>query len=248
MEQLPRVLLSGNSLSDGLMWQFRLHAQTVCLVMEPNLPQVAERALAENPDLILLNLGSLDETVLRLVRTLREQQACPLIVLLASCDAEMALSVYEVGVDDCIIKPVVVELFVAKINAWLRRRMVMPVEMLNPLRVGSVYLDPVEKTLTLDNRLAVRLTNIEARLLYVLMSHAGRTFQTEELITLVWKNREEACRAILKNTIYRLRQKLESEPAHLHCIYTVTGFGYKFDLNMKPGTGKLIPAERNGEL
>ena len=243
MQQLPKVLLSSNSLSSGLIWQFRLQAQNLSIVMEPNLAQVIERALVENPDLILLDFGSVDEVSLQLLGKLREQQACPLIILVASSNADSALDMYEAGVDDCIIKPIEVMLFAAKINAWLRRRMVMPVEMLNPMRVGRVYLDPPEKELTVSDRIVVRLTNIEVRLLYVMMSHYGRTIQTDELIALVWKNKEEVCRAILKNTIYRLRQKLESEPANLHCIYTVTGFGYKFDLTMKPGTGKLIPPD-----
>ncbi len=247
MEPLPKVLLSSNSLSSGLIWQFRLQAKNVSILMEPNLSMVVERALLENPDLILLDFGLLDDAAFQAVRKLREQQACPLIVLLGTRDAASALKVYEIGVDDCIVKPVEVELFIAKVNAWLRRRMVMPVEMLNPLRVGQVYLDPPGKVLTVDGGIIIRLTNIEVRLLYVLMSHVGRTLQTDALISLVWKEKEEVCRAILKNTIYRLRLKLESHPANLHCIYTVTGFGYKFDLSMKPGTGKLIPAPRAGE-
>ncbi len=244
---MPKVLLSSNSQSSGLIWQFRLQVKNLSILLEPNLSQVTERALLENPDLILLDFSLLDDMTFQVIRKLREQQACPLIVLLGARDAGSALKVYEAGVDDCIAKPVEVELFIAKINAWLRRWMVTPVEMLNPLRVGQVHLDPPEKVLTVDGSIIIHLTNIEVRLLYVLMSHAGCTIQTDDLISLVWKNKEEVCRAILKNTIYRLRLKLESEPANLHCIYTVTGFGYKFDLSMKPGTGKLIPAPTSGE-
>jgi len=248
MEQLPKVLLFSNSLSSGLIWKFRLQAINLSILMEPNMSQVVERALVENPDLILLDFGLLDDFALKMTRKLREQQACPLIVLLGTRDAGSALNVYGAGVDDCVIKPVEVELFIAKINAWLRRRMVMPLEMLNPLRVGELYLDPPGKVLTIDGGIIIRLTNIEVRLLYVLMSHAGRTLQTDDLISLVWKNKEDVCRAILKNSIYRLRQKLESEPANLHCIYSVTGFGYKFDLSMKPGTGRFMPAPSSVEL
>ncbi len=127
MEQLPRVLVSSNSQSSGLIWQFRLRAKEISILLEPNFSQVAERALVENPDLILLDFGLLDETVFPMIRRLREQHACPLIVLLANWNAGSALVFYQAGVDDCIIKPVEVDLFIAKINAWLRQRVIMPV-------------------------------------------------------------------------------------------------------------------------
>jgi DNA-binding response OmpR family regulator len=229
MDQNPKVLLSSDSLSSDLLWNFRLQAKNLTIVMEQNMPRVPERALSENLDLLLLDLDLLDDELLQMIRMLREQLACPLIVLLSSWDAGSTLMLYDAGVDDCIMKPIQVELFIAKVNAWLRRRMVMPVEMLNPLRVGRTFLNPPEKVLTIGLEKAIRLTNIEVRVLYVLMSRAGHTVQTDELINLVWRNKEDVCRAILKNSIYRLRQKFETEITNLECIHTVNGLGYKFE-------------------
>lgn len=247
MEHLPKVLMFSYRLSTGMLWRYRLEENGINLVTEPNMTQMVERAQAENPDLILLDFDLFDRFTVPTIRKLRVEQSCPMVVLLTAWNADSAVEIYHAGVDDCILKPVDTEVFVAKINAWLRQRMVVPAEMLYTLQVGKMLLDPGENTLRLENGILVRLTNIEFRLLYVLMSHVGRTFQPEDLIALVWNNKDDVCWAILKNTINRLRQKLESEPANLRCLYAVTGFGYKFDLSMKPGTGKLVPSQKSVE-
>jgi DNA-binding response OmpR family regulator len=123
-------------------------------------------------------------------------------------------------------------------NAWLNRSMTVQADNLDPLRVGTIILIPTENVVSLDNGSVIHLTNTETRLLYVLMSRAGRTFPTRELIQRIWKEKEEAGLDILKNSIYRLRQKLEAQPANLHCILTVPGVGYKFDLHAEQGTAQ----------
>jgi two-component system KDP operon response regulator KdpE len=210
--------------------------------MVPTLQKLTERAMVENPDLILIDLDLLDEPAIQTIRNLREQQACPVIVLISPWNAESSQRIYDTGVDDCVIKPVEAKLLVVKVKAWLRRRIIIPMEMLNLLRVGKVLLDPHQKVLIIDESVFVRLTNIEVRLLYLLMSQAGRIYHVDEMCTLVWKSNEEVCQAILKNTMIRLRNKLESGPANLKCIQFVTGYGYKFDLSMKSEPGTTVPA------
>lgn len=242
MEQNPKVLFSSSSLTSEFASLFPPEAKDVRVLMEPDHQKLIERASAEAPDLILIDFGLLDETALQMLRLLREQQACPILVLLPIWTAESALSLYEVGVDDCLIKPVDVKVVTAKIYAWLRRRVIMPVEMLNFLRVGKIFLDPHQKALIVDDTIFIHLSNIETCLLYVLMSRAGRSVPMEDLVTFIWKSKEAECQKILMNTMVRLRQKLELGPANLQCISSVTGFGYKFDSGPRPVTGRLIPA------
>ncbi len=238
MNSVPKILMSSSGLTTGLLWKVRAASKNLAIITEPNLTSIVELAQVENPDLILLDLNPVTEKGLELINQLREEQSAPLLILITIQDTEQVLSIYEAGADDCISKPIEPEVFLAKINAWLRRRMAMPVEMLNTLKAGKIYLDPPNKILQTTMGAIIRLTNIEVRLLYTMMSRPNRPISTDELIELVWKNKEDVCRAILKNTIYRLRQKLESEPAKLRCIITVTGFGYYFDPS---GEGKTIP-------
>jgi DNA-binding response OmpR family regulator len=234
MEQLPKVLMSSNSLSTGLLWKFRLLAKSLALITEPNLPNLLQRARIENPDLVLLDLNPLTDSGLELIRQLREEQTVPLIILLSIHNAELVLKVYEAGADDCIVKPIEPAIFLAKINAWLNQSMILPADMLKPLRVGKVYLLPVDRLVSLDNGCLIRLTNMETRLLYVLMSCSGRTVPTDDLVRLVWREKANVGGEILKNLVCRLRRKLEEEPANLKCIQNIASGGYKFDLSTPP--------------
>jgi two-component system OmpR family response regulator len=93
--------------------------------------------------------------------------------------------------------------------------------------VGDIHFIPEERTLILDGQPPIRMTNLELRLMYYLMSHAGRTVTAEELFQRIWGSDREPNKATLKNAVYRLRLKLEPDPANPHYIRTVAG-GYQF--------------------
>lgn len=78
-----------------------------------------------------------------------------------------------------------------------------------------------------NNGEAVHLTNLELRLLYYLAGSAGHTVTTEELYQKVWGYTGEVDATMLKNVVYRLRRKIEADPASPKVIQTVTGVGYK---------------------
>jgi DNA-binding response OmpR family regulator len=58
----------------------------------------------------------------------------------------------------------------------------------------------------------VQLTKLEARVLAVLLSHAGRCVNTAQLIAIVWNGHRDATRNTLKQIVFRLRRKLAKHP------------------------------------
>ena len=103
--------------------------------------------------------------------------------------------------------------------------------MLDPLMVGNFHLIPSDRALQLGKSDPIHLTNLELRLLYYLMGRPGRTVSTEELCRRVWGHGAGGDVATLKNLVYRLRPKIEAEPAHLHYVHTVVSVGYQFIAN-----------------
>ena len=99
---------------------------------------------------------------------------------------------YEVGIDDYLIKPVSPSRLQAKIKVWLRRSASISIDVLNSLKVGTLQLFPSEKTILVENRGAVRLTNLELRLPYYLMNRPGQIVTIEELNQRVWGYNAEA--------------------------------------------------------
>ena len=79
----------------------------------------------------------------------------------------------------------------------------------------------------LRNGNAVRLTNLELRLLYYLMNRPGQIITIEELNQRVWGYTTEVDNTMLKNVVYRLRRKIELDPANPLIIQTIVGTGYK---------------------
>jgi two-component system catabolic regulation response regulator CreB len=73
----------------------------------------------------------------------------------------------------------------------------------------------------------VKLTNLEFRLLRLLMSRPGHVFPTAEIIHAVWGSQSESDGTLLKNVVYRLRRKLSSDGKESNFIQTFPG-GYSF--------------------
>jgi hypothetical protein len=124
------------------------------------------------------------------------------------------LETYKAGVDDCMTKPVSPSLFQAKVKVWLRRFGSVSSDEMNPLKVGTLQLFPTERMVMLKNGGVVQLTNLELRLLYYLMNRPGQIVTTEELNQRVWGYTAEADNTMLKNVVYRLRRKIEADPAN----------------------------------
>ena len=95
------------------------------------------------------------------------------------------------------------------------------------MKIGQIQLLPAEKMIVLDDNQPVRLTNLEVRLLYNLMKRAGHAMSTEELTEKVWGYSGEIDPTLIKNVVYRLRRKLEADPAKPSIIETVSGIGYR---------------------
>ena len=71
-----------------------------------------------------------------------------------------------------------------------------------------------------------RLTNLEARLLQLLLANGGHTLPLDRLTSHVWGNRGLGDRQLLKQLVHRLRRKIEEDPATPRYLVTVSGVGY----------------------
>jgi DNA-binding response OmpR family regulator len=223
----PRVLIVSNQQTTGPLWAFSLQQQNLYVVLEPAPANTLKRCELETPDLIVLDISMPDSQILELIKSLRADMVTP-IILLASMKSEgFMIDAYDAGVDDFLVKPVSPSLFNAKVKVWLRRSWSATTGTLDPIRVGGMHIFPNERMIIRDNGQPVHLTNLELRLLYNLATRAGRTVTTEELYQRVWGYSGEVDNTMLKNVIYRLRRKLEVDPANPLIIQTVAGAGYK---------------------
>jgi DNA-binding response OmpR family regulator len=141
------------------------------------------------------------------------------------------LKAYESGVDEYVIKPIGPLVFLAKVNAWLRRSWTVPTTMLESVQSAEFRLDPSARLLLRPDGSAIKLTNLEFRLLHFMMLNQNQVLNGVLLVERVWGYSWHGDSSVLKNVIYRLRRKLELDPQNPSYLKTIPGEGYIFRPN-----------------
>lgn len=186
-----------------------------------------EQHLSEPPDLVIIDVDNALDAALAACRRLRAEVANPILMFIYAHDEREMVQAYEAGADECIAKPIGRRLLIAKIRAWLRRAWNVPATALDALQAGGLQLDPAQRRLQTVSGATIHLTNLEFRLLHLLMSHPGQVFQGSEIIERVWGYDAEQDGALIKHLVYRLRHKMELDPGHPRFLQTAGG-GYCF--------------------
>jgi DNA-binding response OmpR family regulator len=227
MSLIPKILIVSDLQTTSPLWAFNMTQSRWEITLEPNPARVRQRWAEVLPDLIVCDIDS-EPVSIRLIMELREEAVLPILLLTSNHSDKFILKVYEAGVDECVLKPIDPILFEAKIKAWLRRSATVPMDVLEALTVDDLQLIPSDRVVVLDKTVPIHLTNLELRLLYYLMGRPGRTLTTEELCQHVWSYHSAGDPITLKNLVYRLRRKIEVDPAHPRYVHTVSGVGYRF--------------------
>jgi DNA-binding response OmpR family regulator len=177
----------------------------------------------QRPDLLVLDLNLPKLDGLDVCRRIRQLDKTPIIMLSVRSGDEAVVKGLELGADDYIVKPFSPSQLVARVRAVLRRAGV--VETPSVLTVGALTLDRSRNEVQQTNAAPLRLTQLEVRLLEMLMLNAGQVLTSEQLITAVW-GADGGDRAMLKQLVYRLRTKLEAGAPQAALIETIPNVGY----------------------
>lgn len=178
-------------------------------------------------DLIIIDTYTTNFDIIPLCRDIRTHFQKLILVLTYERDERLHLLLYDSGVDESIVKPLGVPFFLAKVSAWLRR-VEHHVRGEEQLRTAHFSLEPNRKRLVTAKGESLRLSTLECRLLSLLMTNQGYTLETDLIIARIWSSYGTGDKDLLKNLIYRLRRKIEPDPASPQFIHTVNGHGYMF--------------------
>ena len=187
-------------------------------------PQALAVFERERPDLVVLdvNLPRLNGfEVLKKIRAVSE--GLPVMMLTVRTGEEDQVRGLDLGADDYLGKPFSPRTLLARVRALLRRA---GVDRPAPLTAGDLLLDLETQTVRVKGGDPVRLTNLEVRLMQLLLANGGHTLPLERLTSHVWGYRGLGDRQLLKQLVHRLRRKLEIDPASPRYLVTVSGVGY----------------------
>lgn len=180
-------------------------------------------------DLILLAHDAA-RPALEQVNAIRAVTDVPVIVLCEPPSEEGSLELLRAGADLLLARPAAPRLIAEYARVVLRRSGAIPAFMLPPLDLKEISLDPATRTVAVAGRDPCRLTQLEFRLLYVLMANRNQVVPTEVIVERVWGYSGEGDRDLLRGLVSRLRHKIEPDPDKPRFIETISGIGYRFCL------------------
>lgn len=206
-------------------------------------------------DLVILDIMMPGVDGYRVLRSIRETNNVPVIMLSAKGTESDKILGLDLGADDYITKPFSISEVIARVRAVLRRTMVQKQQLatefakaaaLNPMaqyiptpitkpiiapdlepliKVNGLTLDPNTKGCQVDGR-AMRLTRTEYGLLLFFMTHRHRVYTRDEIIRHVWDDDVVISERTIDTNITRLRKRLGPYGKY---ICTRSGFGYVFE-------------------
>ena len=218
-----RVLVVDDEPPIRKLLRMGLTAQGYQTLEAPNA-KTALDLLAQNPDLIILDLGLPDMLGHDLLRTVRARNdRVPIVVLSSRGDEAGKVQALDLGADDYVTKPFGMDELLARMRAALRHQLQTQGE--RPIfRVGDLSVDLVRRLVKVGNR-QVKLSPKEYELLRVLVQHAGKVLTHKFLLRELWDDLTDA--QYLRVYVRQIRQKIEPDPERPQYLLTETGIGYR---------------------
>lgn len=205
--------------------QYNLEKEGFKVYTANNGKEAISLAVKHIPDLILLDvmMPEMDgmETCLE-IRERKELDKTIVAFLTARGEDYSQIAGFEAGADDYISKPIKPRVLISRIKALLRR-LGSDNDSSNSISNKGISVD-MDRYVVIQDGNELSLPKKEFELLVLLISHPGRVFTRDVILTSVWGNDVIVGDRTIDVHIRKLREKLGDE-----YFKTVKGVGYKFE-------------------
>lgn len=191
-----------------------------------------EIALAQKPDLILLDIMLPKMDGLAVCKRIRHTLNVPILMLTAKDEEIDKILGLELGADDYVTKPFSVRELMARIKANLRKAELSSInsdtakeENTNKIVVGDLSLD-LDKFEVKVKGEVVDLTLREFEVLKYLANQPGQVITREILLEKVWGYEYYGDIRTVDVTVRRIREKIEKDTSAPKILITKRGVGY----------------------
>jgi two-component system KDP operon response regulator KdpE len=184
------------------------------------------QAIAQPPDLVILDMSMPKMSGLEVVRALRGWYMGPILMLSVRGSEVDKVAALDLGADDYLTKPFSTTELLARIRALLRRA-AMRVTPPPTIVAGALEID-------LAHRLVKRvgepltLTPTEYDILAYLAQNANCVVTTAMLLKQIWNADPDEDTQALRSHISHLRRKIEPQPGMPRYLLTEPGVGFRF--------------------
>ena len=187
-------------------------------------------AAANDPDLIILDLGLPDMDGVEVCTRLREWTQTPIIILSVRDSERDKVAALDQGADDYLTKPFGIEELLARVRVALRHsasRKGSQGTQSKLVRAGPITIDLAWHIVKRGDE-EVKLTGTEYKLLAYLAANHGRVLTHQSILAHVWGPADADHTEYLRVYMRQLRKKLEVDPERPQYILTEPGIGYRF--------------------
>lgn len=196
-----------------------------CLLADDGLTGISYY-YANNPDLILLDLGLPDIDGMEVLAQIRQESEVPVIVVSARGMEPEKVAALDAGADDYITKLFNAGEMLARIRVALRHRTNTPKQ--EPtFELDTLKLDFEKRKVSVRGE-EVHLTPIEYKMLTLLVNNSGKVLTHHYIQQEVWGYDSTDDYQSLRVFMANIRRKIEEDSTKPRFILTEVGVGYRF--------------------
>lgn len=222
-----QAIVISDNLENADLFAHVLRKEGMAVVMSRQIQRIIPTLIERPVELILYSTtinGELGETV----SDIRKVSAALIVIVVNAMTEDEHCDLLDAGADWILTRPFSTRLLVRYLRRMLRRTSHVPMTVLPEITSSEVVLNAAARTVQLPDQEPKRLTQLEFRLLYVLMATPGYVFTTDELVERVWGYEGEGNRGLVRGLIRRLRRKIEPNSEKPQYILNVPSHGYQF--------------------
>jgi two-component system KDP operon response regulator KdpE len=190
---------------------------------------LAATVAIQAPDVLVLDMNPDSErTPIETCRRVRTWSSIPIIITSANAREETKVQALDAGADDYLLKPFGIDELLARCRS-IQRRLWFRSGISTPLvQIGDLTVDLVLGQVFLQG-CPLLLTDIEYRVLHLLIVSGERTVTYGELLKNVWKREDTGVYVCVRTAITRLRRKLGEDYRRPRFILTEGTVGYRIN-------------------
>lgn len=223
-------------IAEGLRLNLSLLGYEV--IVAPDGVEGIRRWKSWRPDLVVLDImlpGIDGLSVLQHIRL--EDSRIPILILSAKASSADRVKGLSLGVDDYLAKPFDLEEFRLRVERLLVRSgwqqqsassVPAAPPPLTEFRFGANHVD-FETGITRCRQGEIRLTDQEARLLKLFVSHRGKPLSRSQILEIGWGYTGGMTTRTVDNFIVRFRRYFETDPKRPVFFKSIRSVGYLFD-------------------
>lgn len=227
---MSKILIVEDELSIAELEKDYLELSSFEVDIETDGKSGLERALAEDYDMIILDLMLPEMDGFEICKKIRAQKDIPILMVSAKKDDIDKIHGFGLGADDYITKPFSPSELVARVKAHLARydRLVGSNAQENDIiEIRGIKIDKTARRVYVNGE-EKAFTTKEFDLLTFLASNPNRVFKKEELFNKIWDMESIGDIATVTVHIKKIREKIEFDTSKPQYIETIWGVGYRF--------------------